>query len=105
MHLPRYHKINLVRFDVKFFKINGVRSGALGKKHQVIKGMPVCGAQVFMMIKIRGKTAHQYIVGPAWRQGADIVHGYNLFHTAILRSLLPFKWYFWLLLWYFSTIY
>jgi len=105
MHLPGYHKINLVGLNVKFLKIDGVGTGAFGKKHQVIKGMPVRGAQVFMMFKIGCKATDQYIIGPVWRKGADIVDGYNLFHTTILRTLSPFQWYFQLLLWYFSTIY
>ena len=64
MHLARYHKINLVRLNLKFLKIDGVGSGAFGKKHQVIKGVPVRGAQVFMIIEIWGKTADQDITDP-----------------------------------------
>ena len=66
MYLAGYHKINLVRSDPEFFKVDCMRSGAFGKKHQVIKGMPVRSAQVFMMIEIGCETADQYIAGSGW---------------------------------------
>jgi len=80
MHLAWYHKIDLIRFDGKRFKIDSVRSGAIGKKHHVIKRMPVGCAQVSMMIEVWGKPAYQYIVSAVTRKGADIVYG-CFFHT------------------------
>ena len=62
MHLARYHKINLVGLNAKFLKIDSVCSGAFGKKYQVIKRMPVGGAQVFMVMEVGGKAADQYII-------------------------------------------
>ncbi len=81
MYLAGYHKVNLVWPYIKGFKIDGMRTSAMRKKYQMVKGMAVRRTQVFVAMQIGRKAAYQNIVLPGTRDGVYIVNRCALYHT------------------------
>lgn len=92
MHLPRAHKVYLAGYYRELFEIDGMKTSAFGKQHQMVKCVAVRRSKIGVFKQVGCKRLYYDIVMQVILsiKGADIDHRnctFYLLHygTKVLR--------------------
>lgn len=92
VYLSGYHKVDLVRRYIECFKVDGMRSAAFGKQHQVIKSVLMREVKIFMFLQVDTKTADQQVVLLKIRKLTYIIYRECVLHRTKVRVMSYFEW-------------